>query len=239
MVRYNEVRKHLAEKPAAAAGDKAKAQQILANASGEFISQAEAFEVLNAYRIPAAQTLKITGGKLPAGINYPAVLKVDSESVVHKSDVGGVVLNIANEEALKKAVADLAAKFPGADLVVQEQAAQGAEIIIGLKREAEAGPVLMFGLGGIYVEALKDVSFRLAPISAEGAARMVRQIRSLPVLTGTRGLPAADIAAIEKLLISVSQMAVDLPEIVEMDLNPVFVYPEGKGVKVVDVRIKK
>jgi acyl-CoA synthetase (NDP forming) len=86
---------------------------------------------------------------------------------------------------------------------------------------------------------LKDVSFRLAPLSEEGAARMVRGIRSLPILTGTRGFPPADLAAIERLLISVSQMAIDMPEIEEMDLNPVFVYPEGKGIKAVDVRIKK
>jgi acetyltransferase len=122
---------------------------------------------------------------------------------------------------------------------VQEQCPQGTEIIVGLKREKDVGPVLMFGIGGIHVEALKDVSFRLAPLSEGDAARMVRDIRSFPLLAGSRGLPAADLAAIERLLISVSQMAVDLPEIVEMDLNPVLVYPQDQGIRVVDVRIKK
>lgn len=97
----------------------------------------------------------------------------------------------------------------------------------------------MFGMGGVYVELLQDVSFKLAPLSEGDAARMVRGIKSFPLLTGGRGRPAVDLAAIEHLLISVSQMAMDLPEIAEMDLNPVMVYPNGEGIKVVDVRIKK
>ena len=239
MVRYNEIKKRLTEQPAVAAGDRAKAQGILAKAPGGFISQADAFEVLNAYGIPVPATGKIVGGKIPAGVKFPAVLKVDSEKVVHKSDAGGVMLNIANEDALKQAITQMSSRFPGADLIVQEQCPQGTELIIGLKREPGVGPVLMFGLGGIYVEVLKDVSFRLAPVSEAGAARMIREIRSFPLLNGVRGLPAADVAAIERLLISVSQMAIDLPEIAEMDLNPVFAYPQGQGVKAVDVRIKK
>ncbi|HSW37948.1 MAG TPA: acetate--CoA ligase family protein, partial [Acidobacteriota bacterium] len=239
MTRYNEVRKHLGELPAVAAGDKVKAEEILAKAGKGFISQIDAFELLAAYDIPAAKTASMKNGNVPPDIKYPAVLKVDSKEVVHKSDAGGVALNISGEEELKKAWSRMAARFPGAGFVVQEQCPQGTEIIIGLKREEGVGPVLMFGLGGIYVEALKDVSFRLAPLSKESAARMIRQIRSFPLLEASRGLPAADIAAIEKLLISVSRMAIDLPEIEEMDLNPVLVYPEGKGVKVVDARIMK
>ena len=148
-------------------------------------------------------------------------------------------MNIARKAALEKAVGEMSGRFPGANLVVQEQCPQGTEVIIGLKREPGVGPVVMFGMGGVHVESLKDVSFRMAPLSEAGAARMVREIRSLPLLKGGRGLPAADLAAVERLLITVSQMAVDLPEITEMDLNPVIVYPEGQGAKVVDVRIKK
>jgi acetate---CoA ligase (ADP-forming) len=239
MVRYNEIKKRLMEKTAVAAGDRARAQGILAKAPDGFISQADAFEILSAYGIPVPATGRVVGGKIPAGVKFPAVLKVDSEKVVHKSDAGGVVLNIAGETQLQQEVARMAARFPGANLIVQEQCASGTELIIGLKREPGVGPVLMFGLGGIYVEVLKDVSFRLAPVSEAGAARMVREIRSFSLLTGVRGLPAADVAAIERLLISVSQMAIDLPEIAEMDLNPVFAYPQGQGVKAVDVRIKK
>lgn len=239
MTRYNEVRKRLDEKPAVAQGDKAKAAQLLASASGEFISQIHAFGILDAYHIPAAKTCAMTGAQMPAGMQYPAVLKVDSDKVVHKSDAGGVVLNINDAAALQSSYAKMSASFPGADFVVQEQCPQGTEIIIGLKREEGVGAVLMFGMGGVHVETMKDVSFRLAPVSAEGAARMVREIRSFPMLQESRGIPAVDLAAIEKLLISVSQMAMDLPEIEEMDMNPVMVYPEGKGLKVVDVRIKK
>jgi acetyltransferase len=239
MVRYNEIRKRLAEKPATASGDKAKAQEILARAPGGFISQAAAFEVLDAYKIAIARTSQLAGAALPPKMKYPVVLKVDSADVVHKSDAGGVRLNIARKAALQKAFDEMSGRFPGASFVVQEQCPQGTEVIIGLKREPGVGPVLMFGMGGIQVEILKDVSFRLAPLSEADAARMIRAIRSFPLLTGSRGLPAADLAAIERLLISISQMAVDLPEIAEMDLNPVIVYPQGQGVKVVDVRIKK
>jgi acetate---CoA ligase (ADP-forming) len=239
MARYNEIRQRLTEQPATAAGNKAKAKEILAKAPKGFISQVAAFDTLAAYNVPAARTTPMIEGKVPPDVKYPAVLKVDSESIVHKSDVGGIALNIAGEEELQKAFARMAGNFKGANFVVQEQCPQGTEVIIGLKREPGVGPVLMFGLGGIHVETLKDVSFRMAPLSEAGAARMVREIRSLPILTGTRGIPAADVAAIERLLIQISQLAVDLPEIEEMDLNPVMVYPEGKGVKVVDVRIRK
>jgi len=239
MARYSEIRQRLAEPPATAPGNKANAQEILAHASEGFISQVAAFDILAAYKVPAAQTMPMFESRVPPDVKYPAVLKVDSETIVHKSDVGGVALNIAGEEELKKTYTRMSGRFPGAKFVVQEQCPQGTEIIIGLKREPEVGPVLMFGIGGIHVETLKDVSFRLAPLSEAGAARMVREIRSLPMLTGVRGIPAADLAAIERLLISVSQMAIDLPEIDEMDLNPVMVYPEGQGLKVVDARIKK
>ena len=171
-------------------------------------------------------------------VAFPAVLKVDSEAVVHKSDAGGVMLDIADEAALERALAEMSRRFPGSSFVVQEQCPQGVEVIIGLKREQGVGPVLMFGLGGVYVEVLKDVAFRLAPLSEGDAARMVRGIRSFPLLSGVRGGPPADVAALERLLISVSQIAVDLPEITEMDLNPVIVHPRGRGVRAVDVRIK-
>jgi acyl-CoA synthetase (NDP forming) len=239
MVRYGEIRKRLAEPPAIVSGNKAEAQEILARLPAGFVSQTAAFKVLDAYKIPAARTVPLTGAQLPPGMKFPVAVKVDSAEVVHKSDAGGVALNIARKAALEKAVGEMSGRFPGANLVVQEQCPQGTEVIIGLKREPGVGPVVMFGMGGVHVESLKDVSFRMAPLSEAGAARMVREIRSLPLLKGGRGLPAADLAAVERLLITVSQMAVDLPEITEMDLNPVIVYPEGQGAKVVDVRIKK
>jgi acetate---CoA ligase (ADP-forming) len=238
MARYDGMRRKLTEAPVQVKGDKGKAKGILAACPKGFISQAAAFEILAAYGIPVARTLPVSStAGIPAQFSYPAVLKVDSPNVVHKSDAGGVVMNIADETALKTAAIDMSRKFPGANFIVQEQCAPGTEIIIGVKREEGVGPLLMFGLGGIYVEALKDVSFRLAPLSELEAGRMVRSIRSFPLLAGARGRTPADVAAIERLLAAISQMAVDLPEIVEMDLNPVFVYADGA--KVVDVRIKK
>jgi acetate---CoA ligase (ADP-forming) len=239
MARYSEIRKHLAETPAIATGNKDKAQEILAGAGDGFIPQAAAFKVMEAYNIPVARTSEIVVAQLPRKMRYPVALKVDSADVVHKSDVGGVVLDITRKTGLQKAMDEMAGRFPGARLVVQEQCEKGTEVIVGFKHEKGVGPVLMFGMGGVHVEALNDVSFRMAPLSEAGAARMVRQIRSFPLLAGSRNLPAADVAAIEKLLIAVSQMAVDLPEIAEMDLNPAIVYPQGQGIKVVDVRIKK
>jgi acetyltransferase len=239
MVRYNEIRKHLAEPPASTPGNKTKAQAILAKAPEGFISQTAAYDVLDAYKLPIAHTSEITAAELPPKMKYPVMLKVDSTEIVHKSDVGGVSPNIARKAALQKAIDEMSGRFPGAKLVVQEQCPQGTEIIVGIKREKGVGPVLMFGMGGVQVEALKDISFRLAPLSEAGASRMIREIRSFPLLAGSRGLPAADLAAIERLLISISQMAMDLPEIAEMDLNPVIVYPQGRGMKIVDARIKK
>ena len=174
MVRYNEIQKRLAEKAAGASGNKAKAREILAKAPAGFISQAAAFEILGAYGIPAPAMTRIASGQVPSGVKFPVVLKVDSEQVVHKSDAGGVMLNIASDAELRQAVAKMASRFPGANCIVQEQCPKGTELIIGLKREPGVGPVLMFGLGGIYVEVLKDVSFRLAPVSEAGAARMIR-----------------------------------------------------------------
>jgi acetate---CoA ligase (ADP-forming) len=237
MAKYDESRKRMSETPAQIKGNKARAKEILAGCPSGFISQAAAFELLAAYDIPVARTAEATSARIPALISYPAVLKVDSADVVHKSDAGGVVMNIANEAALKSAIAELSKKFPGAKFVVQEQCAPGTEVIIGMKREEGVGPVLMFGLGGIYVETLKDVTFRLAPLSSQDAARMVKGIRSFPVLAGVRGKDAADVAALERLLIAISQMSIDLPEILEMDMNPVIAYKNG--VKVVDIRIKK
>jgi len=240
MVRYGDMRSRLTEPLAQAKGDSNRAADILSKAPSGFLSQAKAYDVLAAYDIPSARTLSIASGSdALSKTTFPAVLKVDSEAVVHKSDEGGVALNLGDQAALQKAFTEMSDRFPGADFVVQEQCPKGIEIIIGIKREEGIGPVLMFGLGGVYVELLKDVSLCLAPISEADAARMVRKIRSFPLLAGGRGQEAADIDSLERLLISVSQMAVDLPEISEMDLNPVIVYPKGKGATVVDVRIKK
>jgi acetyltransferase len=121
--------------------------------------------------------------------------------------------------------------------MVQEMVPQGKEVILGITRDMQFGPMIMFGLGGIYVEVLKDVAFRIAPLSVESADAMIRDIRSFPLLRGVRGEPPADIDAIRDALLRLSQMAIDFPEIIEADINPLLVRPEGLGAVAVDTRI--
>ena len=170
-------------------------------------------------------------------LGTPAVMKVLSPEVIHKSDLGGVKLNLADEGQVRKAYREMAEAFKGKHLVgfsVQEMAEPGTEAIIGVARDATFGPVLMFGLGGVFVEILKDVSFRSIPITEDDAQDMIEEIQGYALLKGYRGR-SADIPALKKLLLGISDLVARTPEIAEMDLNPVFLYPEGY--KVVDARI--
>ncbi len=177
-----------------------------------------------------------------AQLGYPVALKVVSDAITHKTDVGGVELGIADEPALLAAwdgiherVADA---VPGTDLQglsVQPMAEPGAEVILGITQDQQFGPVLMFGLGGVFVEVLKDVAFRIVPLERRDAAEMVREIQGFPVLEGFRGTPAANLDAIEAMLLQLSEFAEANPEIAELDLNPVFARPDGAVA--VDARI--
>jgi acyl-CoA synthetase (NDP forming) len=167
-------------------------------------------------------------------MDYPVALKVVSPQVLHKSDVGGVKLNLKNETELRRAyehiLSEVKMKVPAAHILgtaVQPMAFPGLEVIIGAVRDPQFGPAVMFGLGGLMVEALKDISFRLAPLSRQEAGGMIREIKSFPVLNGLRGQPKADLAAIEKILLSVSDLIVQETRIQEIDLNPVMIYPHG------------
>jgi acyl-CoA synthetase (NDP forming) len=169
-------------------------------------------------------------------------LKIVSPDVVHKSDCGGVKLNLADSKQVGDAydaiVAGVATAFPGARISgvsVQGMAKPGVEVIIGVAADEQFGPFVMFGLGGIMVEVLKDVSFRLVPLSRRDAAEMIREIKGFKLLTGFRGRPAADLAALEQMLVSVSRFVEDNPGITELDLNPVFARPDGAVA--VDARI--
>ena len=162
-------------------------------------------------------------------LGCPVAMKVLSPDVVHKSDAGGVVLNIADEVGVRSAYAGIAAAFSGrniAGISVQRMAEPGIEAIIGVANDATFGPMLMFGLGGVFVEVLKDVSFRSIPITASDAREMIQEVRGYALLRGYRGR-AADIEALEKLLLSVSDFVMDNQDIAEMDMNPVFLYPQG------------
>jgi acyl-CoA synthetase (NDP forming) len=167
-------------------------------------------------------------------IGFPVVLKVCSPDVVHKSDIGGVKLNLTSADEVGRAFDDMmnvvARTRPTATLdgvSVQAMAKPAVEVIVGLTADPQFGPLVMFGLGGVYVEVLKDVAFRLAPLTPRDAQEMIREIRGLPLLTGARGQAAVDLAALERTLLQVSALAEAHPEIKELDLNPTFAYPDS------------
>ncbi len=175
-------------------------------------------------------------------IGYPIVLKIVSPDIIHKSDAGGVKVNLKNPQEVaaayrqiienaKKYKAD--AKIVG--VLVQEMAPQSTEVIVGAIQDPQFGQTIMFGLGGIFVELLKDVNFRVAPITAEDAKEMITQLKAYPLLNGYRNTPPADLDALISILCSVSRLVMENPEIKELDLNPVMAYP--KGAKTVDARI--
>lgn len=175
-------------------------------------------------------------------LGYPVVLKVVSPDVIHKSDVGGVKLGLdtaaqvggAYDEIMKS----VRKQYPEAEIQgisVQKMARPGVEVIIGMSTDAQFGPVIMFGLGGIMVEILKDVSFRIVPLAARDAREMIREIKGYPVLEGYRGQEAVDIANLEALILKVSAFIEQHPEVQELDLNPVIAY--GDGAVAVDARV--
>ena len=175
-------------------------------------------------------------------IGYPVVLKIVSPDVLHKSDVGGVRVGISNDKELLEAfdgiIENVKKAKPRAKIMgiyVQEYVPEGREVIIGLIKDPQFGPTVMFGLGGIFVEVLKDVSFRIAPMSKKDAEEMIKEIRGYPILRGVRGNPPVDFEALENALVAVSKLGWELKEIKEMDLNPVIAY--HNGLKVVDARI--
>lgn len=175
---------------------------------------------------------------------YPVVMKIESPDILHKSDVGGVRLGLLNSDEVAAAFNDIIANskrlMPQAlilGVTIHEQAPQGKEVILGVARDPDFGPLLMFGLGGIYVEVLKDVSFRIAPISKESALSMIQEIRSYPLLRGVRGEPPSDINAIADAILRLSQLVTDFPQITELDVNPLRVMEAGKGAIAIDARV--
>ncbi|MGQ4807622.1 Trans-feruloyl-CoA synthase FCS1 [Candidatus Entotheonellaceae bacterium PAL068K] len=167
-------------------------------------------------------------------IGFPVVLKISSPDITHKSDIGGVQLQLHNAEEVRLAyqtiMHNVAAKAPTAGIEgvnVQPMARPGVEVIIGLSKDATFGPVLMFGLGGVLVEVLKDVAFRIVPLRQRDAEAMIHDIKGLPLLQGYRGAPAADLNALTGMLLRLSDFAHQNPDIKEIDLNPVYAYNDG------------
>jgi len=213
------------------------------------LGEMESREILKAYKIdvPKAELARDVNEakKITRKIGYPVVLKIVSPVILHKTDVGGIKIGIENEKELeenydqilwnvKKHMPD--AKIRG--ILVQEMIKSKKETIIGMNRDPQFGPVVMFGLGGIYVEILKDVSFRIAPISRKVAKEMVEEIKTINLLKGTRGEKPSDIESIIEILLRFSQLVTDFPEIIEMDINPLFVKERGKGSIAGDARIR-
>jgi acetyl coenzyme A synthetase (ADP forming)-like protein len=173
-----------------------------------------------------------------------AAMKIVSPQVLHKTDVGGVRLGLRGPEEVARAFMEITASVrrlaPSAWIAgvsIQEMVTGGRELIVGMSRDPQFGPLLMFGLGGIYVEVLKDVSFRVAPVSRRDAEEMVREIRAWPLLAAYRGSEPADEEAIVEALIRVSRLSCDFPEIQELDINPLLVLPKGKGIRAIDCRM--
>lgn len=167
-------------------------------------------------------------------MGYPVVLKIASPDITHKSDAGGVKVGLKNKEDVIKAYEEIMAsvkqKFPGAKIEgvsVQNMAKPGTEVIVGMTKDAQFGPVLMFGLGGVWVEVLKDVSFRIVPLIRRDAHEMIKEIKGYRLLEGYRGSEPANITVLEDMLLKISEFMEKTPEIKEMDINPIFAYKDG------------
>jgi acyl-CoA synthetase (NDP forming) len=222
---------------------------VLARARAEgrtLLSEVEAKDVLREAGVPVTLTTLATSAdeavRQAEAAGYPVVLKVVSPDIAHKSDAGGVKLNLNSAEEVRAAydaiMESCARHVPGARITgvaVQHMAPAGTEVIVGMTTDPQFGPVMMFGLGGIMVEVLKDVSFRIVPLAERDAQQMIDEIKGRPVLSGVRGQPPADIEALKRTILKVSEFVAAHPEVQELDLNPVFAYPDGA--LAVDARI--
>lgn len=228
--------------------DKAK-REIFSPAYAEkrsFLFEHEAKELCSFYGLPVTkfEVCQSEDSAIEAAnrIGYPVVLKIVSPQVLHKSDAGGVILDVRDEKGVRegynKIIKNVKEKVPSAQItgiLVQEMAPKSTEIIIGSTRDSTFGQTIMFGLGGIFVEILKDVSFRLVPITKNDAEEMIREIKAYKILEGARGMPKADQKTLVDILLKTSKMLTECTEIKELDLNPVLIYENGA--KIVDARV--
>jgi acyl-CoA synthetase (NDP forming) len=229
--------------------DQAAARSVIDSAPAGFLTEDRALAVLSAYGLPVPPSRLCVSAEEAAAfadeVGYPAVLRVVSPDIVHKWDVGGVVLNLASAEEVRRAFDDMlrriTSRLPHAEIhgvLVRREIPSGYELILGAKRDPVFGPTLMFGLGGIYVELFADVTFGLAPIGRAGACRMVQQVKAYRLLEGARGGPPADVAGIAQCLVRVGQLVSDFERIAELDVNPLIAGPAAVGNAVADVRIR-
>ncbi len=215
--------------------------KIIANVlkSGRTVlTEVESKQLVAEAGIPVVETklakTKAEAISISQKMHFPVVLKIVSPDIIHKSDIGGVKLWLANATQVGKAYTEIMAAAKKANkkadiqgISVQKMARPGVEVIMGMSKDAQFGPVLMFGLGGVFVEVLKDVAFRIVPLNRRDASQMIREIKGYPLLEGYRGQEPANITALEDLLLKLSDFVDKNPKIKEMDLNPIFAYKDS------------
>ncbi|RPI21627.1 MAG: GNAT family N-acetyltransferase, partial [Actinobacteria bacterium] len=211
--------------------------------TGGWLEPAEVEALFGAYGIAMPRSVVVTDREAAvqaaAEMGGPVVLKVIAPSALHKSDVGGVALDIRGDDAVAAAFDKVWGAVADPDgVLVQEFVAGGHEVFIGMVEDPNFGPLLVFGLGGVFVELIGDVAFRIHPLTDLDAAEMISEVKSARLLEGYRGGEPGDVAAVQETLLRISAMIGSLPEISEMDLNPVKVRPPGAGVTVVDARVR-
>jgi len=229
-------------------GARTLCRRVLAERGDGWLSAAESLEVLRLMRLPAVpgEFVRTAAEAVAAAerLGFPVAVKLASRTLVHKTEIGGVRLNLINAESVRDAVEALKQKLIETNqldamdgVLVQKMAPPGVEVVVGVTHDPLFGPVVAFGLGGVLVELLKDVTFRVTPLTDRDARDMIGSIRGAKLLHGFRGRPPGDLPALEDLLLRIAKLAEEVPEVSELDLNPVFVLPPGQGCQIADVRI--
>ena len=214
---------------------------------GRWLTNAEAAAVLEAYGVPLARSRLVTGPEdgAEAQRELDAPVAVKSAAPIHKTDVGGIELGLTSPQEVAEAIERIRAAMTAAGVgehaesfLVQEMVDDGTEMVVGVTHDPSFGPIVMTGMGGTFVELQRDVAVRITPLTDRDVSEMLASLRMAPVLSGYRGAPPADVPALKDLLYRVNAMVEDLPEVTELDLNPVFVRPEGQGAVAVDLRMR-
>ena len=210
------------------------------------LTEAEAYELLSKYGIPVPKYSVASSEeealKIAKRLGFPLVMKIVSPDIIHKTDIGGITLNIMDTQQVRESYKDIIcnvkenkpeARING--MLLYKQAPKGVEVIVGMIRDPQFGPTVMFGLGGIFIEILKDVAFRVCPIERTDIEEMLTEIQGIKMLQGYRGQPRCDVNAIIDIILQISRLALDHPVIKGIDLNPILVYE--KGAIVVDAKV--
>jgi len=242
-----EAARRVVERVLAGAAAPSTAQVRAGEDAGRWCTTEEATEILTAYGIVSARSSFVStaeeGAALQRDWGVPVAVKV--AAAIHKADVGGLALDLRSGAAVAEAIGSIGRSLHAHGLaehagryLVQEMIEGGVEMVVGVTHDPSFGPIIVTGMGGTLVELLRDVAVRITPVTDEDVAEMLEELRMAPLLRGYRGTPPADVGALTDLIHRVNAMVEDLPEVAELDLNPVFVRPDGQGVVAVDVRLR-